>query len=536
MTWTARFLIFIALIFLVPAAGTAAAQGLHAAILRGDAVAVRAMIDAGADIDEADAYGSTPLTVAATFGRPAMAAMLIAAGADLAATDGQGSAPLHIAAFLGRTEIVGQLLDAGADRFQRNGDGSTALDIADARFEDDVPLYERLGAALGPLGLVLDLDRIRAARAEIATLLAPTPDMLGGVPFTPVDQPDWPVASLEEAGLEKPAIDALFLEASRLRNLWGLLVIKDGKLAAEGYFHEGSIAQVSTRHSITKSYLSALFGIATQTGCAPGLDTPMLSLFPEMSDAVTDERKRSITFRHMLQMRAGFPMEIASPEHHDRLFMSGEWNWIGHIEDFPLLDAPGARFGYSNLTSDLLAIALARACETDLKTFAERNLFEPTGTRLAAWTAGPHGYRIGWGEMQITARDMARFGQLYLDGGQWKGRAVVPADWVEASLASYTRNAWMTPKLGRYLSEIGYGYQWWSARAGPHAVNFAWGHGGQLIVLVPTLGLVVVTTADPQAGLDPIRDPGWERELAIINVVGRFVSKLPEAVAAKDRH
>ncbi|PHP67380.1 hypothetical protein CSC94_10115 [Zhengella mangrovi] len=528
MTFLSRILA-IALVCLFPTVGPAASQSLHAAILQGHADEVRRMLDSGSDINSADAYGSTPLTVAATFGRTEIARMLIAAGANLEATDGQGSAPLHIAAFLGRTEIVTALLAGGADRYQRNGDGSSALDIAAADFDDDLPVYAGLGNALKPLGLVLDLPRIRAARQTIAAMLAPTSEMLADVRFDPVVRAgDWPVASPQEAGLDRQAMAALYLEASHLANLWGLLVIRDGTLVGEAYFHEGGIEQASTRHSITKSFLSALYGIAVEKGCAPDLDAPLLSQFPEMTDAVRDDRKRAITFRQMLKMRAGFPMEINSPQHHDALFMSGKWNWIGHIADFPLLGDPGTRFGYSNLTSQLLAIALARACDTDLEPFARQNLFEPIGATLANWTKGPLGYRIGWGEMSIPARSMARFGQLYLDGGTWKSRQVVPADWVRSSLASYTQNAWTTPKLGRYLRDIGYGYQWWSARAGQQDIHFAWGHGGQLIALVPALGMVVVTTADPQLGLDPIRDPGWERELAIINVVGHYISGLPK--------
>jgi CubicO group peptidase (beta-lactamase class C family) len=96
---------------------------------------------------------------------------------------------------------------------------------------------------------------------------------------------------------------------------------------------------------------------------------------------------------------------------------------------------------------------------------------------------------------------------------------------VHDSLQSYTEDAWITRKLGRYFGHIGYGYQWWSARVGDHHFNFAWGHGGQLIVLLDELDMIVVTTADPLHEIPPA--DGWQYEKTIIDLVGKFIKSLP---------
>jgi len=117
---------------------------------------------------------------------------------------------------------------------------------------------------------------------------------------------------------------------------------------------------------------------------------------------------------------------------------------------------------------------------------------------------------------------MAKFGQLYLDDGQWNGQEIVPSVWVSQSTATYSDDAW--DNVGKFR-DIGYGYQWWTARAGAHEVVFAWGHGGQLIVLVDELDLVVVTTADPFWKQHD--GQSWKHEKACFNLVGRFIGSFP---------
>jgi hypothetical protein len=145
--------------------------GLHAATLEGDLDVICRHIGAGSDLNKKDAYGSSPLIVAVTFGKTEVARALIDAGADIRITNNEGSTPLHIAAFLCRTEIVRDLLDKGADRTLRNKAGRTALESVSRPFEEVEGIYNGLGAALAPLGLKLNYERIRRTRPRIAEML-----------------------------------------------------------------------------------------------------------------------------------------------------------------------------------------------------------------------------------------------------------------------------------------------------------------------------------------------------------------------------
>jgi len=144
---------------------------LHMAALQGNLNAIQKHIDADSDLNKKDAYGSSPLIVAATFGKTETARALIDARADMRITNNEGSTPLHIAAFLCRTEIVRALLDKGADKTLPNKAGRTALESVSHPFDDVKGIYDGLGAALGPLGLKLDYERIQRTRPRIAQML-----------------------------------------------------------------------------------------------------------------------------------------------------------------------------------------------------------------------------------------------------------------------------------------------------------------------------------------------------------------------------
>jgi CubicO group peptidase (beta-lactamase class C family) len=339
--------------------------------------------------------------------------------------------------------------------------------------------------------------------------------------YVPLDRDDWPVSTPAEQGLDPALVDQLYQDAAEHTTIFGLLVIKNDRLIAEGYFNGGSVGQQVALASVTKSYTSALVGIALDQGCLSSVDQPMIDFFPEYADQLDDPRKESITIEDMLKMRSGYPWEEEST-YLEQLLSSN--NWLPHIVDFPLSSDPGTEFGYSNLTAHLLAVIVARACESDLLSFGGEHLFSPIGATVGYWPRDASNYFYGSGDISFTARDAARFGLLYLNDGFVGWNQIISSDWVSESLEVYSENIYGN-RLGRYLRDIGYGYLWWSARAGNHNFNYAWGHGGNLIVLLDELDMVIVTTADPLHGI--WGQESWALEGAIIDLVGKFIASLP---------
>jgi CubicO group peptidase (beta-lactamase class C family) len=349
----------------------------------------------------------------------------------------------------------------------------------------------------------------------------PSPEDLTAVDYTPLPRDDWEVSTPEEQGLDPDLVAELYYSASRLETIYSLLVIKNGYLIAEDYLNKGSVDQKDRLQSVTKSYTSALVGIALEQGCLSSVDQKMLDFFPEVTSKITDPRKEQITIRNMLEMRAGYPREETDPALWDGL-LSGHYPPL--IEGFPLVSDPGTRFHYSNLTSNWLGIIVDRACGMNLKAYAEEYLFSPLGVKAGEWGQDAEGHNNGCGDLHLTARDAAKFGLLYLNDGAYKGHQIVPADWVHDSLQTYSVNEAFVKKVGHFR-DIGYGYQWWSANAGEHHVNFAWGHGGQLIVLLDEFDMVIVTTSYP-FWLEN-NDQSWKNEKAIITLVSEFINSLP---------
>jgi CubicO group peptidase (beta-lactamase class C family) len=237
------------------------------------------------------------------------------------------------------------------------------------------------------------------------------------VDYAPLPGDDWMVSTPAEQGLDPNLLAELYYNAAELETIYSLLVIKNGYLIAEDYFNEGSVAQKDRLQSATKSYTSALVGIALEQGCLSSVDQKMLDFFPEVAGKITDPRKEQITIRKMLEMRAGYPWEETDQALWEGL-LSGRYPPL--IEEFPLVSDPGSRFYYSNLTSNWLGIIVAE------------------------------GHNNGCGDLHLTARDAAKFGQLYLNDGVYKGNQVVPADWVHDSLLTYSVNEAFVKKGGPF--------------------------------------------------------------------------------------
>jgi CubicO group peptidase (beta-lactamase class C family) len=347
---------------------------------------------------------------------------------------------------------------------------------------------------------------------------------LEAVDYAPLDRNDWEVSTPAEEGLNPALVVELYLNASELETIYSLLVIKNGKLIAEDYFNGGAVGQKTLMQSASKSYISTLIGLALEQGCLTSLDQKLLDFFPEYADQITDPRKEEITLRQMLKMRTGYPWEETHSDLFAAMFAGDNPPLIVH---FPLTADPGAKFQYSNTTTAWLAEIVSRSCDTNLKDFSEEYLLEPIGVEMGEFW--PNTYDDYHPLFHFSGRDAAKYGLLYLNDGELDGKQVVPSDWVHDSLQTYSENvstgAPNSGKIGRYFREIGYGYQWWSARAGDHYFNYAAGHGGQLIVLLDEFDMVIVTTADPF--WQQHDGQSWKHEKAIINLVGAFIKSLP---------
>jgi CubicO group peptidase (beta-lactamase class C family) len=266
-------------------------------------------------------------------------------------------------------------------------------------------------------------------------------------------------------------------------NVRSLLVARDGRLVFEGYYGGAVANQVFDVYSVTKSVTSALVGIALADGKLESVDQRLADFFPGYASAA-DSGVRRVTLADLLTMRAGFSGEpIAS---------SG--NWIKTLMTRPLEHEPGRVFSYDSGSSHLLSAVLTKVTGEQVAALARERIFRPLGiTGGWRWPDDGQGVSIGGDGLAMRARDLAKLGQLYLQEGRWNGKQVVPAAWVRRSTREHT---------GVGAPGQGYGYQWW-VQDGPRGKAYAaLGYGGQAIVVLPALDLVVVLTTVPRGETD----------------------------------
>jgi CubicO group peptidase (beta-lactamase class C family) len=214
---------------------------------------------------------------------------------------------------------------------------------------------------------------------------------------------------------------------------------------------------------------------------------PISPFFPNELATPENRAKRAITIEDLLTMRSG--LETTS------FYNYGQWvnsrNWVRFALAQPMIGEPGGEMIYSTGSSHLLSAILTRVSNMSTWQYATRYLAQPLGITLPQWQRDPQGIYFGGNDMLLTPRAMIAFGNLYLRRGRAAdGRQLVPAWWVDSSFVSRTRSGW---------SGNEYGYGWWSRRLGGHDVHFAWGYGGQMIFVVPSLSLTVVMTSDPES-------------------------------------
>jgi CubicO group peptidase (beta-lactamase class C family) len=336
----------------------------------------------------------------------------------------------------------------------------------------------------------------------------------------------WRTAMPNQQGMDPQVLDDLDTQVpERYPQVRSLLVVRHGYLVYERYWHGFDAADGQELHSITKSITSALVGIAVGDHKLKSLDQTVGELLAPHLPKHPDPRLRKVTVRQLLTMTGGLPGDD-QPTGGDvrlsqRLFRSRDW--VGHILGRPLATTPGSSFAYSNASSHLLSAIVADASGQPTLAVARAKLFGPLGIdsdhafqpravkpptpaqvrayqqAAVAWPRDPQGYHFGFGETKLPARDLAKFGYLYLNGGRWDGTQVVPADYVRASTQPHV-------ELSRLGPGGGYGYQWWTKSMNLHASFVAVGIGGQRILVIPDLDLVVVITTDAQQQREDAED------------------------------
>jgi CubicO group peptidase (beta-lactamase class C family) len=341
-----------------------------------------------------------------------------------------------------------------------------------------------------------------------------------GVPAALGD--DWVIDSPDSVGLDNARLCGI---AARLKqaetNIHGVVIVRHGRLVFEQYFSgydrpwgqgEGQRDfDATTKHdmrSVSKSVVSLLAGIAIDRKLIAGADEPILKFFPDYS-AVRSPGWDTIMLRHLLTMSSGMQWDEArawTDPKNDEPYLGSEADPVRYVLSKPIAAPPDTVWTYNGGGTDLLGNVIERVSGKPLEVFAREMLFAPLGIFDWEWMKYRNEKIAAAAGLRLRPRDAAKIGQLLLNKGDWNGRQIVSARWIEQSV---------TPRfqaIGLFGGLFYYGQQWWMGRTLSGDKDVKWiaaqGLGGQRIVVIPELDLVMVTTAglysSPRQGNAPL--------------------------------
>lgn len=297
---------------------------------------------------------------------------------------------------------------------------------------------------------------------------------------------EWPTSSPEEQGMSSERL-ARLVDFGSSNNMDSLLVTRHGRIVLEATYAPFRPGLKHRVNSVTKSVVGSLVAIALRDGRLDSTDRRMLDFFADRTIANLDERKKAITIRHLLDMTSGLAWNEGLGGWPESLIaMERSADWQQFVLDRPMAEAPGTVFYYDSGNSQLLSAILSKVTGKSALDYARETLFGPLGIEDVLWRGDPLGVSGGGAGLYLHPRDMAKLGYLWLRGGAWEGRQILPASWIEGVRQANVdmRESW--------ARELRYGSQFW-VMPGRDAY-FAVGYDRQLIVVMPKLDIVAVMT------------------------------------------
>lgn len=315
----------------------------------------------------------------------------------------------------------------------------------------------------------------------------------------------WETASMEDHDINpsKMSVADQFAENDPLAR--ALLVIKDGYIVFENYYGDGGEKQSTNLWSVTKSFSSALVGILMDKETISSTNILMSELMPSYPEF------KDITLQHVLTHTTGLSWAESGPLWVDWIFSD---DWVASALARGQINEPGKQFYYSSGNSHFLTSLIYYSTSKSPGKIAKEQLFEPMGIEFdtlsqalvyniwddyltplsQTWRRDTKGIETASFGLYLTARDMAKFGFLFLNRGKWDNQTLLTEDWVRTSTKDHITNIY-----GRYS----YGYQWYITMVGGHPAFLASGFGGQIIGIVPSLDLVVVLKYEAENPVHP---------------------------------
>jgi CubicO group peptidase (beta-lactamase class C family) len=325
-----------------------------------------------------------------------------------------------------------------------------------------------------------------------------------------INAADWDADAPEAKGMRAGVVAETLRAGESVPGLRALLVAHRGVLVVERYYAGANAETLQPINSATKSVCSMLVGLALRDGRLKSLDDTVAQLLPEAIADVPDSPAGPVTLRQILSGRSGLafdPMQFGQ--------LAGAKPLVRYALGRPGVPVVPPGWSYNDAMVALIAPILARAQGADLSVLAARQLFDAMGIERFEWRRDRDGNPLAPAGLVMRTRDLLKIAAVMMEGGRWRGTQVLPESWAKESLTPLGPATWRAGPV----TEVGYGFLWFTGSLHGHRVAWAWGYGGQFSLLAPELKLAVATaaTSPPPSALREQTD-------AVMTLVGRMVA------------
>ena len=346
-----------------------------------------------------------------------------------------------------------------------------------------------------------------------------------------------PRSTPEAQGVSSTGVRAYLEAADReVKSMHSFMLVRHGHVVAEAWWKPLTPETAHQLWSLSKSFTSTAVGLAVADGKLK-LEDPVLKFFPEEAPAEVSDHLRAMTVKDLLTMTCGHETEV-------KLSMTDTVPWVRAFLAHPVPHAPGTHFQYNTPGTHMLSAIVRKVTGETVLEYLQPRLFAPLGIDHPEWPASPQGNTIGGWGLKVRTEDIAKFGQLYLQKGQWQGKSLIPAPWVEQASARQVPNAAGRKNPDESDWAQGYGFQFWRCRHGAYRGD---GKDGQFCLVLPEQDAVVAITAetgDMQRELNVVWDhllpalqkgplPEQPEELAKLKALTARLTVSPPPAAAK---
>lgn len=292
---------------------------------------------------------------------------------------------------------------------------------------------------------------------------------------------DWTYSTPYAEGIDTCKFNAAMgFIGDTIKGVRSVIIVRNGKLVFERYYHFYNVDTTYLMNSTTKSIINVLTGIAIKDNLIEGgLKAKVLSFFPEFQFENLSDDKKMITIENILTMRTGLQWNDSIDDFYDNP------DPIKFILDKPMDTTPGIEWNYNSGTPHILSAIIGKVSGKSTLQFAKEKLFDPLGIRVYNWQVDSKGIPFGGYGLYLTPKDLAKIGLLFLNKGMWNGTELLSEEWVKSSTDSITSTYW--PENGSY------GYLWWINYFGGYSSR---GAHGQNMYVFPDKNLIIVFTSD----------------------------------------